>query len=63
MRLLATRADNQPAFGTYLAAPNSATAHLTGLIVLAILEVRISAITRFLGEQLPSTFGLPGIPD
>lgn len=63
VRLLETRANNQSAFGTYFAAPNSATAHPTGLVVLTISEERISAITRFLDEQLPSTFGLPAIPD
>lgn len=62
VRLLDTRANNQPAFGTYVAAPNSAKSHPTGLIVLTICDKRISAITRFLDEQLPGTFGLPGKP-
>ncbi len=63
IRLLDTRANNQPAFGTYLAIANSVQPYPTGLVVLTIFEERISAITRFLDEQLPSSFGLPGIPD
>jgi len=60
IRLLATRANNQPAFGSYLTAPNSPAAHPTGLIVLTIFEDRISGMTRFLDDQLPNIFGLPG---
>lgn len=58
LRLLETRANNQPAFGAYLDAQSSAEAYPTGLVVLTIAEEKISAITRFLDEQLPSTFGL-----
>lgn len=63
LRLLDTRANNQPAFGAYVAAPHSTKPYPTGLIVLTIVEERISVITRFLGEELPSMFGLPGIPE
>jgi RNA polymerase sigma-70 factor (TIGR02960 family) len=56
-RLLATGANNQPAFATYLTAPDSAIAHPTGLIVLTIREHRIHGLTRFLDPHLPRSFG------
>jgi RNA polymerase sigma-70 factor (TIGR02960 family) len=55
--LVPTRANGQPAFGTYLRAP-SGFRHGTGLLVLTLAEGRISAITRFDNTVLPS-FGLP----
>ncbi|MBA3309307.1 MAG: RNA polymerase subunit sigma-70 [Nocardioidaceae bacterium] len=63
IHLLATRANNQPAFATYLTTLNTATPDPTGLIVLTIFQDRISGITRFLDRRLPSIFGLPGTPD
>ena len=55
-RLIATRANGQPAFGCYLVAP-IARAH--GLIVLTLAGDRITAITRFLDNSVLSRFGLP----
>jgi RNA polymerase sigma-70 factor (TIGR02960 family) len=55
--LLPTRANGQPAFGTYLRAPTGIH-HGTGLIVLTLAGDRISAMTRFDSSVLP-WFGLP----
>jgi RNA polymerase sigma-70 factor (ECF subfamily) len=60
-RLIATRANNQPAFGMYLTGPGSAVAYPTGMLVLTIHEDKVSAITRFLDQRLPGTFGLPAL--
>ncbi|PRY38811.1 RNA polymerase subunit sigma-70 [Umezawaea tangerina] len=53
--LVPTRANTQPAFGCYLAGLDQPV----GLLVLTVRDDRISAITRFLGEDLPRRFGLP----
>jgi RNA polymerase sigma-70 factor (TIGR02960 family) len=55
--LVPTRANGQPAFGTYLHAPNGIR-HGTGLFVLTLTGDRICAMTRFENSVLPS-FGLP----
>jgi RNA polymerase sigma-70 factor (TIGR02960 family) len=55
--LVPTRANGQPAFGTYLRAP-SGICHGTGLYVLTLTGDRICAMTRFDNSVLPS-FGLP----
>ncbi|MFI5613739.1 sigma-70 family RNA polymerase sigma factor [Amycolatopsis sp. NPDC051903] len=52
-----TRANGQPALGTYLRGPNGLR-HGIGLVVLTLAGDRISAITRFDSGVLPS-FGLP----
>jgi RNA polymerase sigma-70 factor (ECF subfamily) len=57
--LVPTRANGQPAFGTYLRAPTG-TGHRTGLFVLTLTGDRICAMTRFENSVLPS-FGLPVI--
>lgn len=59
VRLVPTRANTQPAFGHYLAEPESATAHPTGLLVVTLDGDRISSITRFLDSNLPRLFALP----
>jgi len=55
--LVPTRANGQPAFGTYLRAPGGIS-HGTGLYVLTLSGDRICAMTRFENTVLPS-FGLP----
>jgi RNA polymerase sigma-70 factor (TIGR02960 family) len=55
--LVPTRANGQPAFGTYLRAP-SGIRHGTGLLVLTMAGDRICAMTRFDTSVLP-WFGLP----
>jgi RNA polymerase sigma-70 factor, ECF subfamily len=58
-RLVATRANTQPAFGCYLEDPHAPIAHAHGLIVLTLQGDRISALTRFLDTSLNPVFGLP----
>jgi hypothetical protein len=55
--LVPTRANGQPAFGSYLR-DASGLRHGVGLIVLALSGDRISALTRFESSMLP-WFGLP----
>jgi RNA polymerase sigma-70 factor (TIGR02960 family) len=55
--LVPTRANGQPAFGSYLAAP-AGLRHGTGLYVLTLAGDRICAMTRFDNTVLP-WFGLP----
>jgi RNA polymerase sigma-70 factor (ECF subfamily) len=57
-RLVATRANGQPAFGTYVRDPLTGVAHAAGLIVLTLAGGRISVLTRFDNSVLPR-FGLP----
>ena len=57
-RLLATRANGQPAFGLYLPDPHAEILHAVGLLVLTRVGDRISAITRFDTGTL-AYFGLP----
>jgi RNA polymerase sigma-70 factor (TIGR02960 family) len=56
--LVPTRANNQPAFGYYRAAPPAPVTH--SIIVLTLAGDKISAITRFGGDDLFPRFGLPG---
>ena len=56
--LVPTRANGQPAFGTYLRNPGGGVRHGAGLVVLTLAGEQISAITRFEGTVL-SWFGLP----
>ena len=55
--LVPTRANGQPAFGSYLRAPDG-TRHETGLFVLTLAGDQISAVVRFEAGVLP-WFGLP----
>ena len=57
-RLVATRANGQPAFGTYVHDPHSDVLRANGLMVLALSGHRVSAITRFNNSNL-ARFGLP----
>jgi RNA polymerase sigma-70 factor (ECF subfamily) len=57
-RLIATRANRQPAFGVYVRDPHAAIAHANGLLVLTLTGGQISAMTRFDNSALPS-FGFP----
>ena len=54
--LVPTRANGQPAFGTYLRGPRGIS-HGTGLFVLTLTGDRICAMTRFENSVLP-WFGL-----
>jgi RNA polymerase sigma-70 factor (TIGR02960 family) len=55
--LVPTRANGQPAFGTYLRSP-SGVRYGTGLLVLTLAGDRIRAFSRFENSVLPA-FGLP----
>jgi RNA polymerase sigma-70 factor (ECF subfamily) len=62
-RLVATRANGQPAFGIYLREPHAPLYHSNGLLVLTLAGDRISAMTRF-GSSVLAHFGLPRtLPD
>jgi RNA polymerase sigma-70 factor (TIGR02960 family) len=62
-KLVATRANGQPAFGIYVRDPRTRILHGVGLLVLTLADHRICAITRFDTSVLAS-FGLPRIlPD
>ena len=62
-RLIATRANGQPAFGLYVCDPQAQVAHAIGLLVLTLAGSQISALTRFDNSVLPR-FGLPRtLPD
>jgi RNA polymerase sigma-70 factor (TIGR02960 family) len=56
--LVRTRANGQPALGTYLRAPTGIS-HGVGFFVLTLTGERICAMTRFENSVLP-WFGLPG---
>ena len=57
-RLIATRANGQPAFGVYLRDPVTGVAHASGMLVLTLAGSRIRAMTGFDNSVLP-LFGLP----
>jgi RNA polymerase sigma-70 factor (TIGR02960 family) len=57
-RVVATRANGQPAFGLYVRDPGGRVYHAMGLLVLTLAGNEISAITRFDNSVLPR-FGLP----
>jgi RNA polymerase sigma-70 factor (ECF subfamily) len=59
--LVATRANNQPAFGAYFRDPQTEIARLYGMIVLTLEGQHISAITWFGGNSAFRHFGLPRI--
>jgi RNA polymerase sigma-70 factor (ECF subfamily) len=58
-RLVATRANGQPAFGHYLGDGQAPVVRGVGVIVLTIDGDRISHLTRFGGAALLARFGLP----
>lgn len=63
LRLVPTRANTQPAFGSYLSDPDGDTAHPTGILVLTLSGHQIRTITRFIDYQLPRLFGLANVLD
>jgi RNA polymerase sigma-70 factor (ECF subfamily) len=60
-RLIATRANSQPAFGCYRTDAYAPIAHPTGLLVLTLQGDRIAAITNFVDTSVLPRFGLPRI--
>jgi RNA polymerase sigma-70 factor (TIGR02960 family) len=59
LRLIPTRANNQPAFGCYFQAPHTEIARPYGLLVLTLQGDRVSAITWFVDTSVFTRFGLP----
>jgi RNA polymerase sigma-70 factor (TIGR02960 family) len=59
LRLVATRANGQPAFGCYLPDAHAPIARAYGLMVLTLSDDSISAITWFGERSLVPRFGLP----
>jgi RNA polymerase sigma-70 factor (ECF subfamily) len=57
-RLIATRANGQPAFGVYSRDRHAPVWHATGLLVVTLAGDRVSMITRFDNSVIPR-FGLP----
>jgi RNA polymerase sigma-70 factor (ECF subfamily) len=57
-RLIATRANGQPAFGLYIRDPRAGIFHALGVLVITLAGGRIAAITRFDNSVL-RYFGLP----
>jgi RNA polymerase sigma-70 factor (ECF subfamily) len=60
-KLVATRANGQPAFGYYLLDPATSTFRANGLLVLELRENGICSITRFGGADLLPRFDLPPV--
>jgi len=63
-RLVATRANGQPAFGCYLSDPVEPAARAHSLLVLTLDGDLVSGITRFTDHRVLRQFGLPAtLPD
>jgi RNA polymerase sigma-70 factor (ECF subfamily) len=64
LKMVPTRANNQPAFGYYRPDPNASIHRAGGLLVVSVSGDQISAITRFGDCGLLARFGLPRtLPD
>jgi RNA polymerase sigma-70 factor (ECF subfamily) len=63
VKLVATRANCQPAFGYYLWDPSASAFRGNGLLVVAVREDRVSNITRFGGADVLARFDLPTVID
>jgi RNA polymerase sigma-70 factor (ECF subfamily) len=57
-RTVPTRANGQPAFGTYMADPHTGVYRASGLLVVTIAGDRITGVTGF-GASVMPRFGLP----
>lgn len=63
LKLLPTRANDQPAFVYYLPDPTAPVARANGVVVLTITNDRVSTVTRFGDREVLSRFGMPsGLP-
>ena len=58
VRLVPTRANTQPAFGTYITDPDTGEEHPGGLFVLTLAGERIRTLTRFHLDELYPSFNL-----
>jgi RNA polymerase sigma-70 factor (TIGR02960 family) len=59
VRLVATRANSQPAFGHYIEDPHAPIGRTFGVLVLTLEGDRIAALTRFGDTAILPHFGLP----
>ena len=59
LRLVATRANGQPAYGYYFPDPGGGAPPLNGLVVLTLASDRVTAVTRFGAPIVGDRFGLP----
>ena len=56
--MVPTRANGQPAFGTYIADPHTGIFRAYGLLVVTITDDHIASVTGF-GANVMPRFGLP----
>jgi RNA polymerase sigma-70 factor (TIGR02960 family) len=61
LKLVATRANGQPAFGYYLWDPSTSAFRANGLLVVSLRQDRVSSITRFGGADVIARFDLPPV--
>jgi hypothetical protein len=61
VRLVATRANGQPAFGYYIWDGTLSAFRGNGLLVLALRSDRVCSITRFGGADIIARFELPAV--
>ncbi len=59
LKVVPTRANNDPAFGYYRKDPNADVYRASGIIVLTIAGDQVSSMTRFGDKSLFACFGLP----
>ena len=59
LKVVPTRANNDPAFGYYRKDPNADIYRASGLFVLTVSEDQIASMTRFGDKSLFACFGLP----
>ena len=59
IRLIATRANGQPAFGHYIEDPHAPVLRFSGIIVLTLRGEAVSGLTRFADTAVVRQFGLP----
>ncbi len=59
VKVVATRANNAPAFGYYRPDPHADVYRAMGIMVLSIAGARVSSLAKFGDKSLFATFGLP----
>ena len=59
LKVVPTRANNNPAFGYYRPDPNANVYRASGFIVLSVADEQVSSMTRFGDKSLFACFGLP----
>jgi RNA polymerase sigma-70 factor, ECF subfamily len=63
VKLVATRANGQPAFGYYLFDRSTSAFRGNGLLVVSLREAQVCCITRFGGADVIARFDLPPVID